>query len=534
MYMDRVRLSPDNLNECPQKWAEQQSSDVSFPNRLQELRKYHLRTTNLYLLETVRTNKTFTSELDRTSARQTEDVYKEVLALLNKGKCQLSTEEEKWLKSIPIGEDGKRVPRIDLSTKFTPNRLILVGGMNGLFHKGETSRRNDSAGENFNGPRYGNYRCGRYLGEGTFGEVYLAQHVTSREIVAVKVLKQEHSLRHFEREANILKSLNHPNIVRFVEYNKNNGYPYLVMEYARYGTLRQACPKSLKQAAEYVDQIANALDYLHNCPHEIEGGKGLALPLMHLDLKHENILLVEGPCGEITIKLADVGLAQEVCNPGSQPAYRAGTHAYMAPEHRAGYPCIDSDQYSLAVMVYEWLSGGLLPTSNPKRLSGVSQGINDVVLKALDNDPNKRYRGVKAFAKAFRDAYIKERDIQIDEHYKSGEKHIQNKRYDKAYDDLTRVIAMDGNHARAFAYRGAAYLGMKQLNEAMADLNQALKLSNGSNMYALLHRGVVYRKMGRYDEAWADITQVRASGHSWPWIEDELEKLRQLMRGNRR
>ncbi len=65
--MDRVRLSPENLNECPQKWAKQQSSDASFPNCLQELRKYHLRTTNLDL-EQARTNKAFTSELDRPSA----------------------------------------------------------------------------------------------------------------------------------------------------------------------------------------------------------------------------------------------------------------------------------------------------------------------------------------------------------------------------------------------------------------------------------------------------------------------------------
>ncbi len=536
--MDRVRLSPENLNECPQKWAKQQSSDASFPNRLQELRKYHLRTTNLYL-EQARTNKAFTSELDRPSARQTEDcssACKEVCSLPNvrdKGKHSLSPEDErllkKWLKSIPIGEDSKRVSRVDLSTKFTPNRLILVGGMKGLFHKGETSRRNDWAGENFNGPRYGNYRRGRYLGEGTFGEVYIAQHVTSKEIVAVKVLKQGHSLRDFEREANILKSLNHPNIVRFVEYNKNNGNPYLVMEYARYGTLRQSPPKAIKQVVEYVDQIANALDYLHNYPHEIEGGEGLALPLMHLDLKPGNVLLGEGPDGKRRVKLADVGFAQEVRNPGSQPPYWAGTPEYMAPEHLDGHPCIYSDLHAFAAMVYEWLSGGQRTTSNPKPISGIPRGINDVVLKALDNDPNKRYRGVKAFADSFRDAYVKERDIQVDEHYKSGEKHMQNKRYPEARNDFTRVIALDEEYSGAFAKRGAAYLGLGQLDKALADLNHAHEMDK-KNPYALKHRGVVHRKKGRYKEARDDFTQALALDSSQTWIVEELKNLRQLMR----
>ena len=355
------------------------------------------------------------------------------------------------------------------------------------------------------------------------------------------MLQQGHLLKDFECEANILKRLSHPNIVRFMEYNENNGSPYLVMEYARYGTIRKAPPKSLKQVAEYVDQIANALDYLHNCPHEIEKGKGKARPLMHLDLKPENILLGEGPNGEDKILLADFGLAQEVHNPRSQPPYWGGTPAYMAPEvdhYRKPRP--ESDQYALAIMVYEWLSGGRRPGPNPKPLSGISDEINKVILKALDNDPSRRFKGVKAFAKAFRDTYVKyevERGIQIDKHYKAGEDHIRAKRYGKARDDFTRVIAMDGNHSAAFAYRGSAYLGLKQGEKALDDYNQALKM-NKDNIHALGHRGIILRKNKQYKEALADFDQVHvlgcALGLSWPWIEKEREELSQLIRGNRR
>ena len=541
MDMERKRLSPEDLNERPHKRIKQQSSDAPSLNRLQELRNYHRRTTNFYL-EQARTNKALTSELDRPSARQTEDCSsecKEVSALPNvwdKGKRPLSPDEErclkKLLKSIPIGPDGKRVPRaFDLLTHSTPEHPLLKGGM----MKGpETSRRNDLAGEKFEGPRYGNYCCGKRLGAGGFGEVYIAQHRTSKEIVAIKVLQLE-KLRYadeFEYEANVLKSLNHPNIVRFVEYNGNNVPPYLVMEYACHGTLCDAPPKSLKQVAEYVDQIANALDYLHNCPHEIEKGKRKARPLMHLDLKPANILLGEGPGRKIL--LADLGLAQEVHHSGSQPPYWAGTSGYMAPEvDHYKKPRPESDQYALAIMVYEWLSGDNHPGPNPKPLSGLSDGINKVILKALDNDPRRRFKGVKAFAKAFMDTREVELGIQIDKHYKSGEEHLNDRRYKEAGDDFTRVIALNEKHSAAFAYRGSAYLGLQQYEEALTDYNQALKM-NKDNTHALVHRGIILRKKKQYKEALADFNQALALGYSRPWIRKELEELRQLIRGNRR
>ena len=138
MGSSEVRRINDKIVESQlDKTAQAESQDknptahTSFPSRLHELRKYHLRTTNLHLEP--RTDKAFTPELDRLSAR---DCSSEASALPNvrdKGKRPLSPEEErqlkKWLKSIPIGEDGKRVPRaFVLSDKSRPDRLILVGG----------------------------------------------------------------------------------------------------------------------------------------------------------------------------------------------------------------------------------------------------------------------------------------------------------------------------------------------------------------------------------------------------------------------
>ena len=143
--MERRNLSPDRDR---QKQIEQSSLDAPFPNRLQELSYYHLRTTNLYL-EQARTNEAFTSVLDRQSTRQTEDCSsecKEVCSLPNvwdKGKRQLSPEEEKWLKSRPLDEYGKHREKIaNLSSECTRTNPIGIGGMDGS-SKGETSKASD-------------------------------------------------------------------------------------------------------------------------------------------------------------------------------------------------------------------------------------------------------------------------------------------------------------------------------------------------------------------------------------------------------
>jgi tetratricopeptide (TPR) repeat protein len=116
------------------------------------------------------------------------------------------------------------------------------------------------------------------------------------------------------------------------------------------------------------------------------------------------------------------------------------------------------------------------------------------------------------------------RKKEIQRYYDSGEEHLKAGRYKEAHDDFNRVIALDGNHARAFARRGRAYLELRQFKEALADFNQALKLEK-DNIYALGHRGITYREMGQYEKALADFNQVLALGYSRPWIRDQVRDL---------
>src|SRR5216684_737503 len=150
------------------------------------------------------------------------------------------------------------------------------------------------------GQQLGNYRLLRLLGRGGFAEVYLGQHIYLNSQAALKVLQialNDEDIEHFAKEARTLASLTHPHIVRVLDFAVENGTPFLVMEYAANGTLRQRHPHGTLLPVEtiisYVRQVASALQYAHD------------QRLIHRDIKPENMLL--GSNGEVL--LSDFGLA---------------------------------------------------------------------------------------------------------------------------------------------------------------------------------------------------------------------------------
>lgn len=262
------------------------------------------------------------------------------------------------------------------------------------------------------GQQLGSYRLVHLLGQGGFADVYLGEHVHLQTLAAVKVLQMRlvgSNLEQFRNEARTIASLIHPHIVRVLDFGVEDGIPFLVMDYAPHGTLRQTHPKGTCLApihvVPYVNQIADALYYAHN------------RKLMHRDIKPENILL--GANGQAL--LSDFGLVQAVQNTMSQTTKEmAGTIAYMAPEQLHGKPRPASDQYALGIVVYEWLSGdrpfhGSLfeiatqhmlstPRSLHGNVSSVSHEVEMVVFRALAKDPQQRFATVKDFARAFEQA----------------------------------------------------------------------------------------------------------------------------------
>jgi serine/threonine protein kinase len=269
------------------------------------------------------------------------------------------------------------------------------------------------------GKQMGNYRLSRLLGHGGFADVYLADHLYLHTKAAIKVLHTELSseeLVAFQNEARTIASLIHPHIIRVLDFGVEQSIPYLVMDYAPHGTVRQALPQNVPLSPQHilpvVQQVASALLHAHE------------RKIVHRDVKPENMLL--GLNGEVV--LSDFGIATVSHSFRlSSDGLVVGTASYMAPEQIQGRAVTASDQYALGVVVYEWLSGErpfqgtftevtgqhihVPPPPLRSKVPSLSPSIEEVVLIALSKEPQKRFATVAAFVAAFEEAVQGERSF---------------------------------------------------------------------------------------------------------------------------
>jgi eukaryotic-like serine/threonine-protein kinase len=262
------------------------------------------------------------------------------------------------------------------------------------------------------GQHLGNYRLAQLLGQGGFADVYLGEHLYLNTKAAIKVLQKRLSnedMADFQNEARTIASLVHPHIVRVLDFGVDNATPYLVMDYAPNGTLRQFFPKAVplppQRILPYVKQVASALLYAHE------------RKIVHRDIKPENMLLGSNNAA----LLSDFGIAtasQSSRFEGREPV--VGTASYMAPEQIQGKPVTASDQYALGIVVYEWLTGDrpfrgtftevasqhilVAPPPLRQKVPAISPEIEQVVMIALAKEPRQRFANVEAFANAFEQA----------------------------------------------------------------------------------------------------------------------------------
>src|SRR6266699_331118 len=244
------------------------------------------------------------------------------------------------------------------------------------------------------GQKLGNYHLVRLLGEGGFAEVYLGEHIHLGTLAAIKVLHTQlttDDMETFRKEARTIAQLEHPHIVRVLDFGVEGKTPFLVMSYAANGTLRQRHPKGshlpLATVVIYVKQLADALQYAHD------------EKLIHRDIKPENMLI--GRRNEVL--LSDFGIALLAQSSRLQSIQEvAGTAHYMAPEQLQGKPRLASDQYALGIVVYEWLGGSrpfegsfteiasqhmfVPPPPLSEKVPTILPEVEHIVLTALEKD----------------------------------------------------------------------------------------------------------------------------------------------------
>ena len=266
------------------------------------------------------------------------------------------------------------------------------------------------------GQQIGSYRLVKLLGSGGFAEVYLAQHVRlASKQAAIKILHLiDIDARKFQEEAETTEQLVHPHIVRLLDFDIEQGTPFLVLEYAPSGSLRTRHPKGssvpLARVGEYLKEIAPALQYAHD-QH-----------ILHRDIKPDNMLI--GRQGELLLSDFGIAVLTQTGRTSFSSTYDiGGTPFYMAPETYRGRPEKASDQYALAVVVYEWLCGSVpfsegnfiqlgyqhahepVPSLREKN-PVIPPEVEAVVMKALAKESKQRFEHIQAFAATFEQACI--------------------------------------------------------------------------------------------------------------------------------
>ncbi len=257
------------------------------------------------------------------------------------------------------------------------------------------------------GQTVSHFKILRKIGQGGMGEVYLAEDTRLERKVALKFLPKEltsdkEACTRFEREAKAAAALSHPNIVTIYEIDEIDGQIYIAMEYLDGLTLNEKTShRGMKQIGELTDiaiQVGEGLKEAHQAG------------IVHRDIKPENIVLDRNN----RVKILDFGLAKlRGASKITEAICRIGTVNYMSPEQTRGDE-LDSrtDIWSFGVVLYELATGELpfkpdrgmtviksITSKSPRPPALICPGIppelEDIILRCLQKDPEKRCRSVE-------------------------------------------------------------------------------------------------------------------------------------------
>ena len=237
----------------------------------------------------------------------------------------------------------------------------------------------------------GKYRMVKPLGQGGEGSVWLALHLQTEQLWAVKIIWKTRQGRE-RHELDMMKQLHHPSLPRIIDTAEDEDKVFLVMEYVHGRSLetilREKGPFSPEQVLDVGVQIGNALCYLH----------GRKIPVLHLDIKPANIIRKK----EGTLVLVDFGAARKAAG-GTGKEKSRGTAGFAAPEQYDpdGVLSEQTDLYELGAMLYYLLAGVCyVPDGEKDRIPGCPDRLADIIRICLRQEPGGRYSSARQLCRA--------------------------------------------------------------------------------------------------------------------------------------
>ena len=383
------------------------------------------------------------------------------------------------------------------------------------------------------GKQVGNYILTRLLGSGTFGSVYLAHHQYLDRKVAIKFLhngglsKEEKEA--FFHEANLLNLLKHRHVLPIIDVGIQNNAPYMMLEYALGGSLSEMLRirrPPMWEALLILSQIGQALHYAHQ------------RNIVHRDLKPANVLFNEK--GEAL--LADFGIAI-LLESGTQSTNTAGTYPYMAPEQFEGLTSVKSDQYALACLAYELLTGHT-PITAPRNADyftwkskvledspiipsqinpDISGHIDSAILKALEKDRKNRYTDISSFITAlisqtslvdvskFPTTLASEPTAEplliekfpkktIEQWLAEANEYFQKNHFEESLKAYEQAIQLAPDRDILYNLKGMVLHALKHFQDALKAYHEAIRLSPHKAIFHI-NKGDTLRELKFYKEA---------------------------------
>ena len=422
--------------------------------------------------------------------------------------------------------------------------------------KDATMPESNDADDKYIGRQIGNYRITDRFDAGSFGRIYRATHLyLSNRVVVIKImhltyLSSPQERENFLQEARFLELLRHPNILPIFDLGIDEGFPYIVAEFAPNGSLRDRIHRyapnrmPLDEVLSILTQVGQTLHYVHE------------QQIVHRDLKPENILF--NAKGDALI--ADFGIAVFLEARKTKYVNVIGSPLYMPPEQFEGVASRRSDQYALACIAYELFAGhppfmaahpialwNKHQSEEPRPLSelnpAVPKHVEQAILTALAKKREDRYPDVASFIsdllnphsvsgalqkteqewldegnnlfniRRYADALIAfERAIQraplfADAYEGKGSALVQLGRYAEALASYGRAIDLDPQFAQAYNGKGVVLYYLKHYEEALSFHEQAIQL-DPAYTDAYLGKATVLYDMKRFEEALAAYDEV--------------------------